>query len=65
MCMFIKGTRHVMTLTAAREFSMSLLLLIKATKKDAGGTILQRGVDIASQTLQVFVVQFCCDPFGC
>ncbi|CDJ69234.1 hypothetical protein, conserved [Eimeria necatrix] len=46
------GTRHVMTLTAAREFSMSLLLLIKATKKDAGGTILQRGVDIASQTLQ-------------
>ncbi|CDJ34924.1 uncharacterized protein EMH_0022870 [Eimeria mitis] len=47
-----RGTRHVLTMTAAREFSLSLLLLIESRKRDAGGTILQRGVDIATKTLQ-------------
>ncbi|CDJ52090.1 hypothetical protein, conserved [Eimeria brunetti] len=46
------GTRHVLTMTAAREFSLSLLLLIEYRKSDAGGTILQRGVEIATKTLQ-------------
>ncbi|CDJ58176.1 hypothetical protein, conserved [Eimeria maxima] len=46
------GTRHMLTMTAAREFSLSLLLLIESRKSDAGGTILQRGVDIATKTLQ-------------
>lgn len=51
--LFLKGTRHVLTMTAAREFSLSLLLLIESRKNDAGGTILQRGVEIATKTLQV------------
>ncbi|CDI85070.1 hypothetical protein, conserved [Eimeria praecox] len=46
------GTRHALTMTAAREFSLSLLLLIESRKSDAGGTILQRGVEIATKTLQ-------------
>lgn len=48
-----KGARHVLTMTAAREFALSLLLLVGATEEDAGGTILQRGVEIAAQTLEV------------
>ncbi|OEH80167.1 hypothetical protein cyc_00247 [Cyclospora cayetanensis] len=46
------GARHTLTMTAAREFSMSLLLLIDATKNESGGVILERGIEIASKTLE-------------
>ncbi|KAL8447528.1 hypothetical protein Emed_004316 [Eimeria media] len=46
------GARHELTLSAAREFALSLLLLIEVTAEDAGGSILQRGIEIAFQTLE-------------
>ncbi|KAL8274728.1 hypothetical protein Esti_001333 [Eimeria stiedai] len=46
------GARHELTLSAAREFALSLLLLIEITREDAGGSILQRGIEIAFQTLE-------------
>ncbi|KAL8428389.1 hypothetical protein ACSSS7_007249 [Eimeria intestinalis] len=46
------GARHELTLSAAREFALSLLLLIEITGEDAGGSILQRGIEIAFQTLE-------------
>ena len=48
-----QGARHELTMGAAREFAMSLLLLVEFTNDDACGTILQRGVEIVYQTLQV------------
>lgn len=49
----LKGSRHELTMAAAREFAMSLLLLAESRGSDGGSQILQRGVEITFETLQV------------
>ncbi|KAL8440499.1 hypothetical protein Efla_002376 [Eimeria flavescens] len=46
------GARYELTMATAREFALSLLLLTELTGRDAGGSIVQRGVEIAFQTLE-------------
>lgn len=48
-----QGARHELTMTASREFALSLLLLKSLKDEDDGGILVDKGVEIMSQTLRV------------